>query len=180
MRQFFLVGCVVSGLAIAPAHAQIFGEPGTGRPTNTIVGGATGAALGAAIGSAGGEDGPWIGALVGSLLGGAMGNSVSVPTDPYYVERPVTVRRAAYCEPGWATRPLYRSPGYRSYRPRPVVVEEVIIEEPAPEPSAAPYGFMLPDGEIRSPHSDFKMSVGGLRPGQIVYDGLNGKPFMIP
>ncbi len=143
-----------------------------------MVGGATGAALGAAIGSAGGEDGPWIGALVGSLLGGAVGNSVSVPGDSYYVERPAIVHEASYYEPRWASRPVYRSPGYRSYRPRPVIVEEVVIEEP--EPAAAPYGFMLPEGEIRSPHSDFTMSVGGLRPGQIVYDGLNGKPFMIP
>jgi len=175
MKVLIVFGCVVLAVGIVPAQAQsIIGEPGSGRPTNTIVGGATGAALGAAIGSAGGEDGPWIGALVGSLLGGAVGNSVPVYGDSGY-HRPTTVYRADYCEPRWSSRPTYRR---TVYRPRPVVVEKVVVEEP--ELRTAPYGFMLPDGEIRSPHSDFTMSVGGLSPGQIVYDGLNGKPFMVP
>ncbi|MEO0453882.1 MAG: glycine zipper domain-containing protein [Verrucomicrobiota bacterium] len=173
----------VSILSLLPAHSysqSVLGEPGSGQPTNTLIGVGAGAALGAAIGDAAGSDGSWIGALVGSIVGGTIGNSIS--TEPSY-HHPTTIHRTSYHRPlhrpGWAVRPVYHRP---ICPPRPVIVEEVVYE-PEPEvpsaPPVAPYGH-LSGSEIKSPWSDFTMSVGGLRPGQIVYDGLTGKPFMVP
>jgi len=177
----FLVGL---GLIAEPLSAgeTIFGAEGSGRPTNTIVGTLFGAATGAAIGQAtGGEDGWWIGSLVGSALGGTLGNLA--PTDSYsssvHSHRPSYYHRSAYSRS--YSRPRYQKTVYRS-RPvvREVVVEQPVVIEHASVPDdLAPYGF-LDGGQIRSPWSDFEMSVGGLSPGQTVYDGLTGKPFRVP
>ncbi len=173
-------------LLITPiSHADdrsILGREGSGRPTNTVVGALFGAATGAAVGQAtGGKDGWWIGTLVGSAVGGTVGNVI--PTEGGYSSRPYSPYRPY---------PSYRTT-YSRPCPSPVVytdVEEVIIEEPVvvrprpiihrPATADAPYGFVRGDGTIRSPWSEFSLSLGGLSPGQIVYDAHTGQPFRIP
>jgi hypothetical protein len=181
---------------IPSVHADsILGPPGSGQPTNTVLGTASGAAIGAAIGQTGGKDGWWIGSLIGGLVGGALGNSI--PTDGYGYAQPagygyssVSVgyghsRGRSHCGSRYHPGPYFSHQVI--YSPPPVVVHEVVVEEPVVytppppvAPVAAPYGHMGSDGTIKSPWSDFSMSVGGLSPGQIVYDGYNGKPFTIP
>jgi hypothetical protein len=198
MRPLLLTVLVVvgTGLANNPLHAgdTFFGQEGSGRPTNTLVGALFGAATGAAIGQAtGGEDGWWIGSLVGTAVGGSLGNTI--PTEGYHYQgqsqgyrpRHVESRRVVSYRPSH-----YRSYSSRSYCPpvyrsRPIV-REVVIEQPVvveqpvivSAPELAPYGFLGNDGKIKSPWSDFSMSVGGLSPGQTVYDGLSGKAFRVP
>ncbi|MDB6054700.1 MAG: hypothetical protein JWN25_2223 [Verrucomicrobiales bacterium] len=68
--------------------------------------------------------------------------------------------------------------------PRQVVVESVpIYTAPAPvveQVPDAPYGVVLPSGNIRSPWSEAIVNVGGKYRGQVVYDVSNGRPFRIP
>lgn len=178
------------------AGETVFGREGSGRPTNTVVGALFGAATGAAIGQAtGGKDGWWIGSLVGSAVGGTAGNLVS--TDGYssrhyssrhygsshYGSRYYGSRYATYSPRyyrSYRSRACYTPTVYHS-RPvvREVVVERPVVVETQPVAEAAPYGF-LEGGEIKSPWSDFKMSVGGLSPGDTVYDGFTGQAFRVP
>jgi len=156
-------------LALAPfaAHADNyyygeptpFGEAGSGRPTNTIVGGVAGAATGAAIGQAvGGKDGWWIGSLIGSVFGGTVGNAWPTNERAYY--RPVQVVEPAYYP------------------------EPVVVEQPVPVavdiPAGPPYGYLGNSGYLKSPWSDFQMELGGLSRGQTVYDAKTGQPFLVP
>ena len=170
------------GMVALPVHAgdTLFGQEGSGRPTNTVVGALFGAATGAAIGQAtGGKDGWWIGSLVGTAVGGSAGNLL--PTEGHQHRsysgysthtagyKPRFTRSYDYCEPV-------------VYRPAPVVVKRAVVVEEAPviaEPVSVPYGF-LEGGKIQSPWSEFSMSVGGLSAGQTVYDGLTGKAFRVP
>jgi len=171
------------------AGETIFGQEGSGRPTNTVVGALFGAAAGAAIGQAtGGEDGWWIGSLVGSAIGGTAGNLA--PTHGYssrtyssrhhYGSRYYGSRYATYSPRVYRSRACYTPTVYRT-RPivREVVVEKPVVVERQPVVEAAPYGF-LEGGDIKSPWSDFKMSVGGLSPGDTVYDGYTGQAFRVP
>ncbi|MEM6821716.1 MAG: glycine zipper domain-containing protein [Verrucomicrobiota bacterium] len=179
-----IVICLLGiGLAAPSVQAEdtIFGREGSGRPTNTVVGALFGAATGAAIGQAtGGKDGWWIGSLVGTAVGGTIGNTV--PTDSYRRDtyRPTyasyrpryhrTYSRSSYCPP-YRSRPVVQQVVYE----QPVVVEKTVIAT-----DISPYGHMQNDGTIKSPWSDFTMSVGGLSPGQTVYDGYTGKAFRVP
>ncbi|MBX2825215.1 MAG: complement resistance protein TraT [Gammaproteobacteria bacterium] len=167
-----------------PLHAgdTIFGQEGSGRPTNTVVGALFGAATGAAIGQAtGGKDGWWIGSLVGTAVGGSAGNLL--PAEGHRRHHTTYTSHSAGYKPRF-TRSYY-SRDYCEpvvYRPEPVVVKRAVVVEEAPvvvEPVAVPYGF-LEGGQIKSPWSEFSMSVGGLSAGQTVYDGLTGKAFRVP
>ena len=60
--------------------------------------------------------------------------------------------------------------------PAPVVVHEYVTPS---SDSSIPYGD-LQGGSLKSPWSDFTMSVGGKASGQIVYDPNNGKAFRVP
>lgn len=207
------IACFVGMGHLTSSHAQkrtIFGEPGTGQPTNTVLGILTGAATGAAIGeSTGGKDGWWIGALVGSTVGGTIGNSW--PTDhsvkyghgshhsrtytsaPYYRHSDGIYNHYNYTasydcyprvnytyhRPVTTSAPLVTAPVYTTgtIPSAPVVIEKPVVVE---NPKSAPYGFISKPGTLKSPWSDFEMSLGGLQAGQIVYDATNGKPFMVP
>ncbi|MEM1158492.1 MAG: YMGG-like glycine zipper-containing protein [Verrucomicrobiota bacterium] len=180
--KLFIFSVVSLGFLAVPVMAgeTLFGREGSGRPTNTVVGALFGAATGAAIGQAtGGKDGWWIGSLVGTAVGGSAGNLL--PTDSYSHRRssgyssystgykPRFTRSYDYCEPV-------------IYQPEPVVVKRAVVVESAPAvttPVSIPYGF-LKGGNIKSPWSEFSMSVGGLSAGQTVYDGLTGKAFRVP
>lgn len=186
--SFFAVTAlsVVTLLTTTTAHADtsFIGREGTGRPTNTVVGALFGAATGAAVGQAtGGKDGWWIGTLVGTAVGGAIGNAV--PTSPSahrvgYSDSYYSHPRSGYYRPA-----AYRHPQVREYCP-PVrtVVQEVVVERPihiAPAPVVSvPYGFLQNDGTVKSPWSDFSLSLGGLSRGQTVYDPHTGQPFLVP
>jgi hypothetical protein len=138
-----------------------FGAAGTGRPTNTIVGGIAGAATGAAIGQAvGGKDGWWIGSLIGTAFGGTVGNAWSTHDSPRVVHRRVHV-----------VEPVYY--------PEPVLVEPVPVVSQA-LPPGIPYGYLGSSGYLKSPWSDFQMEIGGLNRGQTVYDAKTGQPFLVP
>jgi hypothetical protein len=72
--------------------------------------------------------------------------------------------------------------------PRRVYVETSVPIYSAPAPvyvappvePEAPYGMILPSGNIRSPYSNAEVNIGGKYRGQIVYDVGNGRPFRIP
>ncbi len=190
--KFFIAALFGFGLTAIPLQAgdTLFGQEGSGRPTNTIVGALFGAATGAAIGQAtGGDDGWWIGSLVGTAVGGSIGNTL--PADGYSNRR-LTSHSTVYHSGGYKPR-FTRTYSSRSYCPpvvrevvvereRPIIVEEspIIVEQPeVVTDELAPYGF-LQEGTIKSPWSDFSMSVGGLSPGQTIYDGFTGKAFRVP
>lgn len=166
------------GLSTMPLQARpktLFGEPGTGQPTNTVGGIVAGAATGAAIGQAvGGKDGWWIGSLVGSMLGGAAGNSIPTEYSSHRYYESQTRHHQSY-----SRHPVRRHVYYSNQRTcDPVIIErKTVVVEKA---EAVPYGYMLPDGRIRSPWSNFEMSVGGKAPGQVVYDANTGQGFRIP
>jgi hypothetical protein len=66
----------------------------------------------------------------------------------------------------------------RIVRREPVVVKKTVVHVVEDE-DGVPYGFMK-GGKIRSPWSEFTMSVGGKVSGQIVYDPHTGQPFRVP
>ncbi|MFH1066673.1 MAG: hypothetical protein V1746_02055 [bacterium] len=61
---------------------------------------------------------------------------------------------------------------------RPVVVEERIVQT-SPPADEIPYGF-LSGGRVKSPWSDFSMSVGGKTSGEVIYDPNTGQAFRVP
>jgi hypothetical protein len=138
-----------------------FGEAGSGRPTNTIVGGIAGAATGAAIGQAvGGKDGWWIGSLIGTAFGGTVGNAWPAHERGYY-SRPVAVVEPVY----------YPEPAV--IEPAPVALSQTLSPGP-------PYGYLGGSGILKSPWSDFQMEISGLNRGQTVYDAKTGQAFLVP
>ncbi|MEM9398866.1 MAG: hypothetical protein AAF984_01540 [Verrucomicrobiota bacterium] len=182
-----LVGC---GILTSTTYAQrtVFGESGTGQPTNTVMGIIAGAAAGAAIGQAtGGEDGWWIGSLVGSAVGGSIGNTVSAGN--YQSVGYHCPRRTSYIR--YSSPYSYRSRYYRSghrycgrsyskviYTKPSISHRTVYVKEDSSE--RVPYGHMQNGGEVRSPWSNFTVSVGGKSPGDVVYDANTGQAFRIP
>ncbi|MEM9444195.1 MAG: glycine zipper domain-containing protein [Verrucomicrobiota bacterium] len=165
-------GVLLCSGQLSYAQSSIFGQNGTGQPTNTILSLIAGAATGAAVGQAvGGEDGWWIGSLVGSAVGGAAGNAISSGQSTYY--------------PSYKPHTSYRTRSNDCVSPRrisyatPVVIEEKIVFSQGPKTSA-PYGHILAGGNIKSPWSEFTMSLGGKSPGQIVFDANTGQAFRIP
>lgn len=184
MRKQLFFNAIVAGALVcmgtsANAQDTIFGKPGSGQPTRTVVGILSGAAAGTAIGQGvGGKDGWWIGSLVGSTVGGLAGNQWGA----------ADARKARTAHHGPSSyRPRY--PGTRvvetvyAPRPQPRVVQvqcpqptRLVVKSPA---ANAPYGF-LSGGNIKSPWSDFTMSVGGKTSGQIIYDPNTGNPFRVP
>lgn len=146
-----LAGCLT--FANVRAQDTLFGEAGSGQPTKTVIGILGGAAAGSAIGAAaGGHDAPWIGALVGSTVGGIAGNQ-------------------------WGASTAYQDRDY-AYETRPRKVR-LVEERRVVRVNGVPYGY-LHGGKLKSPWSDFQMSVGGKAPGQIVYDPNTGQPFRVP
>lgn len=75
-----------------------------------------------------------------------------------------------------APAPVYYQPAYTS---APTVVQPTTFSAPAASQTTAPYGI-LSGGQLRSPYSDFSISVGGLTRGNILYDPHTGQPFMVP
>ncbi|NJL19024.1 MAG: hypothetical protein HC901_01580 [Bdellovibrionaceae bacterium] len=151
MKHSLAALCAIALLGTASVQADsILGPPGSGQPTNTVLGTATGAAIGAAIGQTGGKDGWWIGSLVGGLVGGALGNSI--PTDGYSsgYAAPASYSYSSYsvgygyssrrhCGPRYHHRPYFSH--HVVYSPPPVVVREVVVEEPVvytPPPPGGP------------------------------------------
>lgn len=82
-------------------------------------------------------------------------------------------------------RYYHRYHHHRHYWHRPVVIYEtpppVVVHEyvETASDSSIPYGDIT-SGTLKSPWSDFTMSVGGKTSGQIVYDPNNGKAFRVP
>lgn len=179
IRQFALVvGLGTFTITSAEAQRTVFGQPGTGQPTNTVVGVITGAAAGAAIGqAAGGHDGWWIGSLVGSVVGGAVGNSV--PTRGYSSTRYYSSRHPSHCD-SYVVRPAYTSRCYKPSRRVVYTYTTYTTSSKKCKTSAAPYGYILDGGMLKSPWSDFTMTLGGKHQGQVLYDSNTGQPFIVP
>ncbi|MFH1066330.1 MAG: glycine zipper 2TM domain-containing protein [bacterium] len=162
----FAIVVLSLGFSQLRAEDTPFGPEGSGQPTKTVVGILGGAAAGAAIGQGvGGKDGWWIGALTGSALGGFLGNQWGEAD---------------------AQRVSYRtSSRYDARRPYATKYESVRVIERRPsvvyrvQGDGIPYGF-LEGGQVRSPWSDFYMSVGGKTSGQVIYDSNTGQPFRVP
>jgi uncharacterized protein YcfJ len=134
------------------AQDTLFGPAGSGQPTKTVIGILGGAAAGAALGKGlGGKDGWWLGSLTGATVGGMAGNLWGASNQNH-------VRTISYAQPKR--------------------VEHIYVTQPVCNTSI-PYGY-LNSGLIKSPWSDFTMSVGGKVSGQIVYDPNTGQPFKIP
>lgn len=81
----------------------------------------------------------------------------------------------------WGHRaPFY---GHKAHHPplivetSPIVVEERVVTTTSSDD--IPYGF-LSGGTVRSPWSDFSMSVGGKTSGQVIYDPNTGQAFRVP
>lgn len=168
MKTLFALVASVALISSTMAQDTLFGEAGTGQPTKTVIGILGGAAAGAAIGKGvGGKDGWWIGALTGSTVGGFAGNQWGAADN----------RRAAY-----SSRAVYSSPSYVVSQPAVTYVTTApattYVQAPEPTPSA-PYGY-LNNGFVKSPWSDFQISVYGRSSGQILYDATTGQPFRIP
>lgn len=167
MKKSILLLLTVA-LTISTARAQdtLFGEAGSGQPTKTVLGILGGAAVGSAFGAGlGGKDGWWIGALTGSTVGGLAGNQWGAADA--HNSTTVTTRKVYSYE----TRPRHV---YRVVEEHPVVVKKTITVS-----DDAPYGY-LNGGTIKSPWSEFAMSVGGKSSGDVLYDPSTGQPFRIP
>jgi hypothetical protein len=174
--KLFTVLLVVGAMSLASVQAQdtLFGEVGSGQPTKTVIGILGGAAAGAALGEGlGGHDGWWIGALTGSTIGGLAGNQWGAADAGTLNATPV--RYSNYTHHTKA-RPHRRY--YRVVEERPVVVHKT-VERVVEQKDGIPYGY-LESGRIRSPWSDFAMSVGGKSSGQILYDPNTGQAFRVP
>jgi len=87
----------------------------------------------------------------------------------------------------YQSAPVYYAPApvyYQQAYVAPAVVQQTTVVAPsvtsAPAAqSSAPYGI-LSEGQLRSPYSDFSLSVGGLTRGNVLYDPHTGQPFMVP
>jgi hypothetical protein len=92
---------------------------------------------------------------------------------------------------GWETRGVYVAPSVYvapTYYASPPVVyvpsTQVITAAASPTATAPapsiPYGFVQTGGTIKSPYSDFTLSLKGRSSGDVIYDANNGNAFKIP
>ncbi|MDZ4815996.1 MAG: glycine zipper 2TM domain-containing protein [Verrucomicrobiota bacterium] len=59
--------------------------------------------------------------------------------------------------------------------------KEIKKSEPASEEGERiPYGFPIDSGRVKSPHTDFSISMGGKTRGDVLYDAHTGQPFRVP
>lgn len=112
------------------------------------------------------------GIALASIFGAAViADAVIASQQPTYVYQPAPVY-------------YYSAPAPVYYQSAPTVVQQTAAPAPAPATTVttqgtAPYGI-LSEGQLRSPYSDFTLSIGGLTRGNVLYDPHTGQPFMVP